>query len=50
VTIEEPRGIIRATGLRLDNKAKTLTLRSAASGTIQPGVLPSPAPAAPTKK
>ena len=50
VTIEEPRGIIRATGLRLDNKAKTLKLQSAASGTIQPDVLASPAPAAPKTK
>lgn len=51
VTIEEPRGIIRATGLSLDNKAKTLKLESAASGTIQPGVLPGPATAAaPTTK
>lgn len=40
VTIEEPRGIIRSTGLALDNKAKTLRLDSAVSGTLQPGALP----------
>ena len=40
VTIEEPRGIIRSTGLELDNKTKTLKLRSAVSGTMQPQALP----------
>lgn len=50
VTIEEPRGIIRATGLALDNKAKTLKLESAVSGTLQPGVVPAAgAPVPPSK-
>lgn len=40
VIIEEPRGIIRAVGLELDNKAKILKLKSAVSGTIQPQALP----------
>ncbi|MEP7330153.1 MAG: LPS export ABC transporter periplasmic protein LptC, partial [Betaproteobacteria bacterium] len=40
VTIEEPRGIIRAVGLELDNKTKTLKLKSAVSGTLQPQALP----------
>ena len=40
VTIEEPRGIIRATGLVLDDRAKTIVLRSNVSGTIQPGAVP----------
>jgi len=42
VTIEEPRGIIRSVGLTLDNKAKTLKLKSAVSGTMQPHTLPTP--------
>lgn len=42
VTIEEPRGIIRSVGLTLDNKAKTLKLKSAVSGTMQPHALPTP--------
>jgi len=40
VTIEEPRGIIRSVGLELDNKAKTLKLKSAVNGTLQPQALP----------
>ena len=40
VTIEDPRGIIRAVGLELDNKAKTLKLKSAVNGTMQPQALP----------
>lgn len=36
VTIEETRGIIHATGLVLDNRSKTLDLRSKVRGTIQP--------------
>jgi lipopolysaccharide export system protein LptC len=40
VTIEEPRGIIHSVGLDLDNKAKTLTLRSGVRGTLQPQALP----------
>ena len=34
VTIEEPRGIIRATGLVLDNEAKTLKLTGQVRGTL----------------
>lgn len=36
VTITEGRGIIRATGLTLDNEAKTATLRAQVQGTIEP--------------
>jgi lipopolysaccharide export system protein LptC len=36
VTIEEPRGIIHADGLTLDNQAKTLKLHSKVRGTIVP--------------
>jgi lipopolysaccharide export system protein LptC len=36
VTIEEPRGIIHAVGMVLDNKAKTLTLKAGVRGTLQP--------------
>jgi lipopolysaccharide export system protein LptC len=36
VTIEEPRGIIHADGLTLDNQAKTLKLHSKVRGTIAP--------------
>jgi len=36
VTIEEPRGIIESVGLELDNKAKTLKLKSGVRGTLQP--------------
>ena len=43
VTIEEPRGIIRSVGLDLDNKAKTLKLKSGVSGTLQPHAMPAPA-------
>ena len=39
VTIEEPRGIIHSTGLKLDNEAKTLKLISGVHGTIQPDTL-----------
>ena len=47
VTIEEPRGIIKSVGLTLDNKAKTLKLKSSVQGTLQPQALPDlpPAPA-----
>jgi LPS export ABC transporter protein LptC len=38
VTIEEPRGIIRAVGMELDNQAHTLKLKSAVRGTLQPHV------------
>jgi len=43
VTIEEPRGIIRSVGLELDNKARTLKLRSTVNGTLQPQALPAQA-------
>jgi lipopolysaccharide export system protein LptC len=36
VTIEEGRGIIRATGLALDNRARTVELKSGVKGTLQP--------------
>jgi lipopolysaccharide export system protein LptC len=36
VTIEEPRGIIHSVGIRLDNEAKTLKLKSDVQGTLQP--------------
>ena len=39
VTIEEGRGIIRATGLILDNASKTLKLKSEVRGTMQPSTL-----------
>ena len=39
VTIEEGRGIIRATGLVLDNASKTLKLKSEVRGTIEPQAL-----------
>ncbi len=39
VTIEEPRGIIRSVGLELDNKARTLKLKSGVNGTLQPQAL-----------
>ena len=37
VTIEESHGIIRATGLELDNRERTLKLVSKVQGTLQPG-------------
>ena len=40
VTIEEPRGIIESVGFELDNKAKTLKLKSGVRGTLQPQALP----------
>ena len=53
VTIEEPRGIIHSVGLELDNKTRTLKLRSGVSGTLQPQSLPESAgpklPAVPKK-
>jgi LPS export ABC transporter protein LptC len=36
VTIEEPRGIIRSVGIRLDTEANTLKLKSGVRGTLQP--------------
>ena len=40
VTIEEPRGIIHSVGIRLDNEAKTLKLKSGVQGTLQPNATP----------
>jgi LPS export ABC transporter protein LptC len=40
VTIEDPRGIIEATGMSLDNNTHTLKLKSGAHGTMQPQVRP----------
>jgi lipopolysaccharide export system protein LptC len=40
VTIEEPRGIIHATGMILDNEARTVRLKSRVRGTLQPKSLP----------
>jgi lipopolysaccharide export system protein LptC len=40
VTIREPRGIIEAVGLELDNKTKTLKLKSRVAGTLEPRTLP----------
>jgi lipopolysaccharide export system protein LptC len=39
VTIEEPRGIIRSTGLVLNDRDKTVQLLANVRGTIQPGAL-----------
>jgi len=39
VTIREPRGIIEAVGLELDNKSKTAKLHSRVSGTFAPRTL-----------
>jgi lipopolysaccharide export system protein LptC len=40
VTIREARGIIQAVGLELDNKTKTLKLKSRVAGTFEPNSLP----------
>jgi lipopolysaccharide export system protein LptC len=40
VTIEEPRGIIRAVGLEIDNHATTVKLNSSVRGTMQPKAFP----------
>ena len=40
VTIEEPRGIIQGVGMALDNNARTVRLKSAVRGTLQPNLLP----------
>jgi lipopolysaccharide export system protein LptC len=40
VTIEEPRGIIQSVGMDLDNKARTLKLKSNVRGTLQPESVP----------
>jgi lipopolysaccharide export system protein LptC len=36
VTISDPRGIINATGMEFDNKAKTFKFKSRVSGQLQP--------------
>jgi len=36
VTITDPRGIIHATGLELDNRTKTVKFKSRLSGQLQP--------------
>jgi lipopolysaccharide export system protein LptC len=36
VTVEDPRGIIRANRFAFDDRAKTIELRAGASGTIEP--------------
>jgi lipopolysaccharide export system protein LptC len=36
VTIADPRGMVQATGLELDNKAKTVKFKSRVSGQLQP--------------
>jgi LPS export ABC transporter protein LptC len=36
VTVEEARGIIRSVGIELDTDARTVKLKSAVSGTLQP--------------
>ena len=40
VTIREPRGIIQGVGLELDNKSKTVKLKSRVTGTFEPKILP----------
>jgi len=44
VTIEDARGIIRGVGLEFDNVARTASLRSQVSGTLQPGSTPRKGP------
>jgi len=39
VTIEETRGIIQGVGMVLDNSARTIRLKSAVRGTLQPNLL-----------
>lgn len=39
VTIKEPRGIIEAGGIELDNKNKTVKFRSRVTGTLEPRIL-----------
>jgi lipopolysaccharide export system protein LptC len=40
VTVEEARGIIQGVGMILDNKARTVRIKSAVRGTLQPNLLP----------
>jgi len=39
VTVEEARGIIQGVGMILDNKARTVRIKSAVRGTLQPNLL-----------
>ncbi|MEP7275630.1 MAG: LPS export ABC transporter periplasmic protein LptC [Betaproteobacteria bacterium] len=41
VTIREPRGIIEGVGLELDNKTKTLKIKSKVTGSFEPRNVPS---------
>jgi len=36
VTITDPRGTVRATGLELDNKARTVKFKARLAGQLQP--------------
>jgi LPS export ABC transporter protein LptC len=38
VTIEEPRGIIHANGMVVDNEARTIRFKSGVRGTLSPGI------------
>jgi lipopolysaccharide export system protein LptC len=40
VTVEEPRGIIHANGMVVDNDARTIKLRSGVHGTLSPEIAP----------
>ena len=40
VTVEEPRGIIHATGMVVDNDARTIKLKSGVRGTLSPEIAP----------
>ncbi len=40
VTVEEPRGIIHAVGMVVDNQAHTIKLKSGVHGTMSPEIAP----------
>ena len=40
VTVEEPRGIIHAVGMTVDNEAHTIKLKSGVHGTLSPEIAP----------
>jgi len=40
VTVEEPRGIINAIGMAVDNEAHTIKLKSGVHGTLAPEIAP----------
>ncbi len=40
VTVEEPRGIIHAVGMAVDNEAHTIKLKSGVRGTLSPEIAP----------